>query len=866
MKNSLLSQCRRWVLALILTLTAISPSAAQQPVNRNASREAREVLTYLASIYGKKSLLGYNVYPHTPDLYEQTGRHGALWEVDLSPPFADANAWAHHALDYRYLLSHHWHWYFDGESAWKSERIHQVDVGAVVTPGTREYGIAIREMSAMADKLQVLRDAGVPVLFRPLHEIDGGWFWWTDPANPANTAALWRMMYDYFTNVRQLNNLIWVYSAGMADSSDVSYRARFYPGAAFVDIAGIDLYGIDYRNAIGAYRTYFDLMKKVAPGKMLALTEVDGCPDPDKMAAGVTPAWLYCMPWWGTPYPSHPVDWALRETRNDFMLTLERLPYLGTGAILPSVGIMQPLDDGSGRFNNDIPVIQAYATSRSSRIARVEFLANGVTVGSRSVPPYTFVWSNAPPGLYSMQARAVDLTGAAMLSNTVHITSGVAALAYKQPVVTSSGTGGQSAVDGNLYTSWISDVNHPTPDDQWIYVDLGRIFTINQVHSVWGWKIHPSDYSIDIATDQPNNAASWTTVKRVTDSPYVTWKKTLRDAFKTVPARYVRYHMTKRAGGQTWGGYDLLEMEVPSIGASQSTNGGAAGSGASPSSNGGAPGSGVSRSPNGGAAGLGAGPNSNGIPPGSFQAGNHAPVITEAASATPAVVQEWNTTLHVGATDVDRDVLTYTWSVLGGQSRAVNFSQNASMFADTTKAIFLQPGLYLLRAIVTDGKGALVYSDVQVDVRGGATHLSDDRSSQSGNGLGEFEALSRWNWYTMRWVLQRANVGKAVLRVFRSSADTAPVTIYAFVGLSDKWNETSGPVVQPGDLLGSVSSSGGGQWLEIDVSDFVAAEAQGDGIATIILTSNQDNWNTHVHSRQNPINPPQLVITPSASK
>jgi mannan endo-1,4-beta-mannosidase len=63
-----------------------------------------------------------------------------------------------------------------------------------------------------ADYLKQLADARVPVLWRPLHEIDGSWFWWTDAETPENTAALWRLMFDYFVNERELHNLIWVYN------------------------------------------------------------------------------------------------------------------------------------------------------------------------------------------------------------------------------------------------------------------------------------------------------------------------------------------------------------------------------------------------------------------------------------------------------------------------------------------------------------------------------------------------------------------------------------------------------------------------------------------------------------------------------
>lgn len=785
------------------------------PVNSNASTETREILNYLASIYGHKTLMGYNDYVHTPDIYQQTGRHAAIWGNDLHW----WNNTVQRALDYHYIPTLHWHWHFNGESAWKSQRTNQVNVGAMVTPGTIENSTAIAEMSATATKLEVFKNAGVPVLFRPLHEIDGGWFWWTDTANPANTAALWRMMYDYFTNTRGLNNLIWVYSAGTGLDHNAAYRSQFYPGSNFVDIAGIDIYNIDYRNTTTDYKTYFDMMRQVAPGKMLALAEGDACPDPDKMASGAIPAWLYCMPWWGTPNPNHPVDWALHETRHNFMITLDELPYLGSGNIKPSVGIINPLDDGSGRFNNNTPIIEAFVTDRGGSIQRVDFLADSNVIGSIYSPPYTFVWNNPPNGLYTIQAVAVDNTGATTTSNSVRISTGTADLAFKQPIVISSGTAGASAIDGNLYSAWASDLSNLTPDDQWIYVDLGSIFTINQVHSYWGWKIHPTDYQIDVATGDPANPANWTTVKSVVNSPYVTWGKTIRDTFNPTSARYVRYHMTKRAGGQTWGGYTMTGLDVP---VSLATFG-----------------------------------------------ANHAPVITAAASASPPEVWEWATTLSVGASDPDREVPTYTWGVVACPSGAqVQFTPNGTVFSEKTNATFTAAGTYTLRVTVADGRGGVATSDIVVvvhDITGGYAYLSDDRSSQSGNGLGAYETLSKYNRFAMRFVLPLGNVARAILRVYRKDSDTVPVTMYVNKGNTDQWNEVNGPVPGNGDLIGSKDFTCGmnscGGWVEFDVTGFVAAEALGNGVATFVLTNNQNVWNTQVHSKQNLVNPPELTVT-----
>ena len=83
--------------------------------------------------------------------------------------------------------------------------------------------------------LKELQEENVPVLWRPLHEFDGGWFWW-GKCGPQLFIQLWRLMYDRFTNLHQLNNLIWVlgYSGEMRDG--------WYPGDAYVDCIGGDAY------------------------------------------------------------------------------------------------------------------------------------------------------------------------------------------------------------------------------------------------------------------------------------------------------------------------------------------------------------------------------------------------------------------------------------------------------------------------------------------------------------------------------------------------------------------------------------------------------------------------------------------------
>src|SRR5699024_12023865 len=78
-------------------------------------------------------------------------------------------------------------------------------------------------------------DAGVPVLWRPLHEFDGQWFWW-GKGGPKNFRRLWQLMYNRFTMHHGLNNLIWV----LGYSGEI--ENGWYPGDEYVDISGADTY------------------------------------------------------------------------------------------------------------------------------------------------------------------------------------------------------------------------------------------------------------------------------------------------------------------------------------------------------------------------------------------------------------------------------------------------------------------------------------------------------------------------------------------------------------------------------------------------------------------------------------------------
>ncbi len=142
-----------------------------------------------------------------------------------------------------------------------------------------------------------------------------------------------------------------------------------------------------------------------------------------------------------------------------------------------------------------------------------------------------------------------------------------------------------------------------------------------------------------------------------------------------------------------------------------------------------------------------------------------------------------------------------------------------------------------------------------------------DRSSQSGNGTGTTETVSRYNNYSIRFNLPSISSHTATLRVYRDQANTVPVVLTASQA-SDSWVESGNGAsnASKGATITTAPSDTGGQWIECDVTAYVNAEISGDRVASFIITTDQGAWNTNFHSRENPTNPPELVLTSTPAR
>ncbi|MCL2209939.1 MAG: glycoside hydrolase family 26 protein [Treponema sp.] len=149
---------------------------------------------------------------------------------------------------------------------------------------SENFKLMIDDMERVAHHLDFLREKDIPVLWRPLHEASGGWFWW-GASGPQPYIALWEFMHDYFTNEKKLNNLIWVWSAE---------DANWFPNPSTVDITGVDLYTENYDSLKQEYEKAFSMAP--AKDKITALSENDKIPDPDECKKQDM-MWSYFMTW-----------------------------------------------------------------------------------------------------------------------------------------------------------------------------------------------------------------------------------------------------------------------------------------------------------------------------------------------------------------------------------------------------------------------------------------------------------------------------------------------------------------------------------------------------------------------------------------
>ncbi len=278
-------------------------------VNPNASDNAKRLMKYLTDIYGKQILSGQ---------YCDQGMYGmeraAIWRttggeypavlgldmIEYSPSRA-ANGSTSKAIEYALeyweaggIVTFAWHWNVPEKYLtdiwWRGFNTDATNISlAKIMNGEDEegYELLLSDIDVIAGHLKRLQEADVPVLWRPLHEASGGWFWW-GASGPEAYKQLYVLLYDRLTNYHGLNNLIWLWNGQSAD---------WYPGDEYVDIIGEDLYPGE-RVYTSQVKKYLEAAAYSNERKMVVLSE-NGCLfDPD-LAIRDGAMWGFFATWGG---------------------------------------------------------------------------------------------------------------------------------------------------------------------------------------------------------------------------------------------------------------------------------------------------------------------------------------------------------------------------------------------------------------------------------------------------------------------------------------------------------------------------------------------------------------------------------------
>ena len=319
--------------------------------NKNSGEAAKALYEYLCKGYGKQVLTGQHdtvgTLTETRKIYELTGRYPAIRFGDLMPFTQDmiigeneleyAEKWA----DEGGIVGYMWHWIdpLDGTSYYSDEA--KIDITKAVTEESiyklsqkkleklKEDGkiseeclLLMKDIDKVSKKLAELKDKGIAVLWRPLHEASNGYFWWG--RDKAAYKWLWKQLYLRQTEYHKLDNLIWVWSAQNAD---------WYVGDKYCDVISADIY--DSGSTDGQVEKLLYL-KKICEGKPVVMSECGTTPSIQSIADQHA-FWGYIGQWGGNFLLKE--DASLNEEyntaesligfySNDLTVTREELPKL----------------------------------------------------------------------------------------------------------------------------------------------------------------------------------------------------------------------------------------------------------------------------------------------------------------------------------------------------------------------------------------------------------------------------------------------------------------------------------------------------------------------------------------------------------
>jgi mannan endo-1,4-beta-mannosidase len=309
---------------------AINPTLVTPDPNDGAAR----LYQFLYDHYGKKIISGVmtlNSFDETNWLKTNVGKEPALIGLDFMhsgrgytwyndrQPIEDARTF----YNRNGIPAICWHWR-DPSRATEEFYTNKTtfDVNSIFDETSAGYQRMISDIDYIAGLLKELQNENIPVIWRPLHEAAGGWFWW-GAKGAAPCKKLYQVMYDRMVSHHGLKNLIWVWTREPNDD-------EWYPGDAYVDIVGRDIY--KEGNHGSHILEWSDMNERYGQKKMATVSECGSFPDADNLIKDGA-AWSWFMPWYGTFVRDSKYNtlamWG-EALNHEYVITLDEMPNLKT--------------------------------------------------------------------------------------------------------------------------------------------------------------------------------------------------------------------------------------------------------------------------------------------------------------------------------------------------------------------------------------------------------------------------------------------------------------------------------------------------------------------------------------------------------
>lgn len=278
------------------------PTPSMALTDKNATPETQALFRNLARLSQNHTLFGHQhatEYGHgwtgdadRSDVKSVTGSHPAVIGIDImglsGQPDAQIEQTKNHlrkiaADTYNRggVVTVAWHFsnpVSDGGFYWK-DSVSKPAVKFIIPGGEAhdQYKDILKDVAEWANSTKGGDGKVVPMIFRPYHEFDGGWFWWGEPhCTREEFISLWQFTVSYLRDSLNVHSFIYAFSPDNRFTTEEQFLAR-YPGDEWVDMVGMDNYGDMGRNRydLNAASAKLGIVSDYAKkkGKLAAFTE-----------------------------------------------------------------------------------------------------------------------------------------------------------------------------------------------------------------------------------------------------------------------------------------------------------------------------------------------------------------------------------------------------------------------------------------------------------------------------------------------------------------------------------------------------------------------------------------------------------------